>query len=225
MTSDDMNKNERRAIGKPAIPRGHVRDACLAEALRIIEELGVEALSFREVSRRLGVSYQAPYKHFESKDSIIAELLTRCFDEFASHLEAGPLSGNAAQDMYALGENYFDYARRFPTKYRLMFETPMPEPEKHPAMMAQARRAFTLLKVRLAAMTVLPIAPTGQSSANLDALFVWSVVHGLASILNADTIKTLNFSEWELHQAAAHCLARIGVGLGGNAALAGNPPG
>jgi len=221
MTADEMIKGERRAIGRPAIPRGHVKDACLAEALRIIEDKGIEALSFREVSRRLGVSYQAPYKHFESKDAILAELLTRCFAEFAEHLEARSLSGDAAQDMHALGESYFDYAKRFPTKYRLMFETPMPEPEKHPAMMAEARRAFALLKARLEAMAILPVTSAGRSTANLDALFVWSVVHGLASILNSDTIKTLNFSEWELHQAAAHCLCRISVGLGGNAALAG----
>jgi AcrR family transcriptional regulator len=202
------------ATAKKAIARGQVREACLSEALRIIEDSGIDALSFREVSRRLGVSYQAPYKHFESRDAILAELLTRCFEEFAEHLESSPPGSDAAANLHALGERYFDYAKRFPTKYRLMFEMPMPEPEKHPAMMAQSRRAFGLLKSRLTMMQVRAARPSGQPADNLDALFVWSVVHGLASILNADTIGTLNFSEAELHQAAAHCLARIGVALG-----------
>jgi len=46
--------------GKP----GDLREACIREALAIIEVGGVESLSLREVARRLGVSHQAPYKHF-----------------------------------------------------------------------------------------------------------------------------------------------------------------
>jgi hypothetical protein len=39
-----------------------LREACIREALAIIETEGVENLSLREVSRRLGISHQAPYK-------------------------------------------------------------------------------------------------------------------------------------------------------------------
>jgi hypothetical protein len=37
-----------------------LREACIREALAIIETEGVENLSLREVSRRLGISHQAP---------------------------------------------------------------------------------------------------------------------------------------------------------------------
>ncbi len=46
-------------------------------AASIIAERGVEALSLREVARRLGVAHQARYKHFESRDHIVAELTIR----------------------------------------------------------------------------------------------------------------------------------------------------
>jgi AcrR family transcriptional regulator len=219
MTAKQTTASPRRSIGRLAVPRGQVKDACIAEALQIIEDDGLAALSLREVSRRLGVSYQAPYKHFENRDAILAELLTRCFAEFAEHLKAKPLTGCPSADMHAMGEAYFDYARRHPTKYRLMFETPMPEPEKHPKMMTEARHAFSLLKDRLAAMSVRPVAAYIGSPANLDAIFVWSLVHGLSSILNGDTIATLDLSEWERHAAAAHCLARISMSLGGAPAV------
>lgn len=183
------------------------------EALRIIDEGGVEALSFREVSRRVGVSHQAPYKYFDSKDDILAELLTRCFAEFAGHLEARPRSADPWADMHAMGEAYFDYARRFPLKYRLMFGTPMPDPERHPEMMAQARRAFALLKARLADMPVRPPGASVPTEVDLDALFVWSAIHGLASLLGSDILPTLGFTEHQTHGAIAHCLHRIGASL------------
>jgi AcrR family transcriptional regulator len=219
---------KRRGIKRPALARGQVKDACLAQALQIIEEHGLGALSLRDVSRRLGVSYQAPYKHFENRDAILAELLTRCFGEFAAHLEAKSPSGNAAADLQAMGEAYFDYAQRFPTKYRLMFETPMPEPASHPEMMAAARHAFALLRQRLAAIPVPSVGPPDTPTANLDALFVWSVVHGLSTIMNGDTITTLGLSDWERHQAAAHALSRISISFGfplaGADVLKGDPP-
>ncbi|WKA31438.1 TetR/AcrR family transcriptional regulator [Bradyrhizobium roseum] len=197
----------------PAAYRGAVKERCLEEALRIIDEGGLEALSFREVSRRVGVSHQAPYKYFDSKDDILAELLTRCFTEFAVHLEARPRSVDPWVDMRSMGEAYFDYARRHPLKYRLMFGTSMPDPERHPEMMGQARRAFALLKARLTDMPVRPTATTIPTDVALDALFVWSTIHGLASLLGSDVLPTLGFTEHQMHGAIAHCLQRIGAAL------------
>jgi AcrR family transcriptional regulator len=189
-----------------------VKERCLAEALRIIDEGGIESLSFREVSRRVGVSHQAPYKYFESRDDILAELMTRAFAEFADHLQGRPASADPTDDMRAMGLAYFDYARRHPLKYRLMFGTPMPDPERHPDMMAAARQAFDLLRARLRAMPVRP-ATGAAAEIDLDALFVWSAIHGLASLMGSDVLPTLGFTEPQMHAAIAHCLARIGAAL------------
>jgi AcrR family transcriptional regulator len=201
------------AGGKPNDSGASVKERCLAEALRIIDEGGIEALSFREVSRRVGVSHQAPYKYFDSRDDILAELLTRAFTDFAGHLEQRPTSNNPFEDMRAMGEAYFGYARRYPLKYRLMFGTPMPDPERHPTMMAQARHAFELLKTRLRDMPTCPPTDSVPSDVDLDALFVWSSIHGLASLLGSDILPTLGFSDHQMHGAIAHCLARIGASL------------
>ncbi|MFY8039453.1 MAG: TetR/AcrR family transcriptional regulator [Bosea sp. (in: a-proteobacteria)] len=213
MIADDNAAGHRIAGHSPSKPRGVVRERCLEEALKIIDEGGIEALSFREVSRRVGVSHQAPYKYFDSRDDILAELLTRSFMEFAAQLEGRPRSEDPYADLRAMGEAYFSYARSHPLKYRLMFGTPMPDPERHPAMMAEARRAFALLKTRLRDMPIRPLSETAEGDIDLDALFVWSAIHGLASLLGSDILPTLGFSEHQMHAAAARCLARIGGGL------------
>jgi AcrR family transcriptional regulator len=255
---------ERRA-GAGAVP---MRERCLAEALAIIAEAGVEKLSLREVARRLGVSHQAPYKHFASRDDLLAELIARAFAEFADVLEDRPGTQDAAPaaDLAEMGRLYMDYAVRHPLKYRLMFATPLPAPEAHPAMMANARRAFGLLCGRLSTMPrrslpaaggkpveMKPVAmktgamkpgaiKTGKTRsvemgaaemgsggadtadgkpgavglpacADLDALFVWSTLHGLATILPSDTYATLSLSEAERQRAVVHCFARLSLAL------------
>ena len=65
-----------------------LREQVLAASLELIEEQGVAALSLREVARRAGVSHQAPYHHFGSKDALVAELVARGFTGLSEMLEA-----------------------------------------------------------------------------------------------------------------------------------------
>jgi AcrR family transcriptional regulator len=85
-----------------------LREDCLTEAASIIAERGLEVLSLREVARRLGVSHQAPYKHFESRDHILAELTIRAPRSFAAKLEAREHHEDHFADLEAVGRAYFE---------------------------------------------------------------------------------------------------------------------
>lgn len=198
---------------KPKERPSNLREACIAEALRVIEDAGLDALSLREVARRLGVSHQAPYKHFPSRDHILAEILTRCFDEFAAFLDQRPSGATPPDDLRGMGQQYMTYARLHPVKYRLMFNTPMPDPDAHPEMMRNAQRAFALLRDRLAVMKLRPVGGPHRANASFEAMFVWSTLHGLASILQSDTLRTLQMSDGDLQQAISRCFARLSLAL------------
>lgn len=51
------------------------------EAIRIIHELGYQAFSIRELSKRVGISEPAIYRHFLNKEDIVLGILGR-FNEF-----------------------------------------------------------------------------------------------------------------------------------------------
>lgn len=186
----------------------NLREACISEAMTIIEADGIENLSMREVSRRLGVSHQAPYKHFASRDHILAELLKRAFAEFAQHLDSRPTAEDPHADLAAMGRAYLQYAAQNPLQYRLMFGTPLPDPAEHPDMMTQAQHAFALLRDALSQMAL-------PGDANLNALYVWSTMHGLASILQMQMFDTLAVADYDLEQMVQHVIAHIGTGLAG----------
>jgi AcrR family transcriptional regulator len=192
-----------------------LREACIREALNIIEREGLEKLSLREVSRRLGVSHQAPYKHFPSRDHILAEIVRRAFDAFGDYLDA-QAAGRAPEDaLTGLGRAYLEYAAAHPLQYRLMFGTPLPDPAQHPDMMRSARRAFTLLHEAIARLRgEADNADPALDAGVLDALFVWATMHGLAGIRQAAAVETLGLPAATLAQIDAHGLRRVSRALG-----------
>ena len=189
-----------------------LREACIDEAFNIVEQAGVENLSLREVSRRLGVSHQAPYKHFPSRDHILAAIVARAFHDFAAFLESRPPAEDPSEDLRNMGVRYMQYALANPLKYRLMFNTALPPARDHPGMMADARHAFSILHHRLTSMAIRDMGG-GTRSPRLDAMFIWSTIHGLASLLQSDVLDSLDMTDAELQDAFPHALARLSLAL------------
>lgn len=194
-------------------PVDDVREAVIAEALKIVEKQGVEALSMRAVARRLGLSHQAPYKHFESRDHILAEIVSRAYDSFAEHLEKRSRIPGLDDEMLHMGLAYFEYAAKHPLQYRLMFSTPLPNLADHPGMMERASRSYALLRESISKLPSTQMAKDPEQLVERDALFVWALIHGLSSALQSDAIKTMNLSQETFDSAIPHILTRIGNAL------------
>jgi AcrR family transcriptional regulator len=191
-----------------------LREACLAEALAIVGTEGVERLSLREVARRLNVSHQAPYKHFASRDHILAEIVRRAFDEFAAALEARARCEDPGQDLLAMGRAYIAYALGRPLHYHLMFGAPLPDTGENGDMIRSGRRAFALLSDALARMFVGRGSPRGAAELDLESLFVWSSLHGLVSLMQTRAMGGRELSADARAALAAQMLARLGAALG-----------
>ena len=187
-----------------------LREACVKEALAIVAKGGLDALSLRDVARRLGVSHQAPYKHFPSREHILAEVVSRAYASFAGYLAKRRRSDDPYQDLGHLGQAYLDYARKHPLHYQLMFSAPLPDPAEHLEMMTQARQAFAMLRE---AIEKLP-GRSPHSDVDQDAMFAWSVVHGLASIQQTHAAEQVGFGKATIVKASAHTLALIGAAFG-----------
>src|SRR2546430_12709457 len=51
-----------------------LRTALLQAAGKRMEKQGITALSLREAARRVGVSHNAPYRHFADREALLAAL-------------------------------------------------------------------------------------------------------------------------------------------------------
>jgi AcrR family transcriptional regulator len=190
-----------------------LRDACIVAAQEVIAERGIENLSLRDVARKLGVSHQAPYKHYPSRDHLLAEVMRRCFQRFAAHLDARPRFDDPEKDLESLGLQYLTYAQQHPLEYRLMFSTTWPESAEQVDLARDATHAFDVLRGVLRRMHGDSAAM--RDSVDLDALYIWSTMHGLAGVMNGQCIGELDLKATVLKQAVRHAMERMGIGLSG----------
>lgn len=188
-----------------------LKEACVRAAREVIAEHGVEALSLRDVARKLGVSHQAPYKHYPSRDHLLAEVMRRCFQTFAAELDARTGSTDPREDLHALGEAYLAYAKTHPLEYRLMFGTRWPEPAEHPALVKDAVHAFNILRHIL--RRVHGSTAAKREKVDLDAMFIWSAMHGIASITESNVMDQLELSAKVSHKAADHVMQMISAAM------------
>lgn len=184
-----------------------LKESCIQAAREVIAEHGVEHLSLREVSRRLGVSHQAPYKHYPSRDHLLAEVMRRCFSSFAQSLDARPRHDEPDKDLESLGQQYLAYAHANPLEYRLMFGTPWPEPAEHPDLVRDAVHAFDILRGVMRAM--FGSAPSKRAVADLHAMFVWSAMHGIASLAQGNVMACLQLAPTVADKAPEHIMRMI----------------
>jgi AcrR family transcriptional regulator len=66
---------------RAAYHHGNLREALLDAAVSLIAEVGLKAFTLREVARRAGVSHNAPYRHFQDKEELLAAVRTQGFRE------------------------------------------------------------------------------------------------------------------------------------------------
>ncbi len=189
-----------------------LRDACIVAARGCIAEHGIEKLSLRDVARQLGVSHQAPYKHYPSRDHLLAEVVRRCFEGFAAHLDAREHFDDPRHDLDSLGRQYIDYARSHPLEYRLMFNTPWPAAAEHPALLRDAGHAFDILRGVLRRLH--GAQASKRELVDLDALFIWSQIHGLVGVTSGNCIDKLGLSAKVMDKAVSHVIDRMHLGLG-----------
>lgn len=90
----------------------------------LIDSKGIEAVSMREVGRSAGLSRTASYRHFKSKQSLLAEIVVEDFDILSSRiLELEKTPTQPKQFLVRVLNSYHNFAMENPEHYQLMFNT------------------------------------------------------------------------------------------------------
>jgi AcrR family transcriptional regulator len=149
-------------------------------ALELYAAQGTEAVSFRDLAQHLGISHTLPYRYFDNKDALFAQVRTDCFRELLRLMRAADPRGEPAPArLYALGYAIVDYVKAHPAQYRLMFSLQQPQLELYPELLQVRRDAFGYL---------VEVADTGVREGSLrgNALTLihlcWVSVHGLLTL-------------------------------------------
>jgi AcrR family transcriptional regulator len=151
-----------------------------AEAL--IRTEGLEALSFREVARRAGVSHQAPYHYFPDKEAILAALAGEGFALLTERLrEARRAEATPAARLEAIGRAYVSLALERPAHFKLMFRPELVKVDRFPDTVLCADTSFEQLRLTVTEAIDAGLGRPEETDAVV--ALCWSVAHGLSGLL------------------------------------------
>ena len=180
-------KTSRRASGKKKQQQpyhhGDLRRALVEETVRLIEEQDVGAVSLREVARRLGVTYAAPYHHFHDKGALLAAVAEDGFRALLGAVQAsllGSASAGSASLLAVAGRAYIQFATTHQAHYRTMFLPEFRERERFAPLHEAGGQALDAL------VGLVSAAGSRESTADARGLAVacWSSWHGFAMLTN-----------------------------------------
>lgn len=168
---------------------GNLKNELLETSIQMISEKGFEYLSLRKVANLCGVSHNAIYRHFESKEQLISccrkyvtEALTERLEQTIKGMETSKL-----ETLEALCEAYVSFYREHPTYFSALYRN------------SDRKIIFTLEKVEenyppfelfrgVVCANIEKRNMTKEEGENY--LFrLWSLVHGMISLFIASNVE------------------------------------
>ncbi len=166
-----------------------LRGALIRSALKIISKHGIEDLTLREVARLAGVSHAAPYRHFKSKNELLAAVAEDGFKKLFEVQREARKQASPLQQLQALGVSYVLFATKNISHFRVMFAREFADKKEFPGLYEIANQTLNQLKQTIVECQKEKIIVS--RNANEIALAAWAMVHGLADLTIAGQVKDL----------------------------------
>ena len=195
---------------------GDLRRALLEAAAKASD---IEHISLRELASGLGVSATAVYRHFESREALLAELaavgIAQLQQRFAAafDLHVQPTDApEAIARLHRLGVAYLRFADEQPAMWRLIFGAHAAQ-TRADALQKGAPTSYSYLPAALQGLytTGVIVAPPEPG----DVLFTWSTVHGAAAL----RVGNVAAAQGDVEQVGAEVVRRILRGIGARSPL------
>jgi len=182
-TSSRPRPRSRPAARLRPYHHGDLRRALLAAALELVRLRGPEGFTLREAARRVGVSQTAPYRHFRTKEALLAAVAEEGFRALLGRLEE--VAAGAGTDplprLRALGEATFEFYVVDAARFRVMFGPASARKDRYPALAEAWQRVNALLLEALVACQGAGQIRVGDPLEL--GLTTAAMVHGLAALV------------------------------------------
>ncbi|NNU36035.1 TetR/AcrR family transcriptional regulator [Rhizobium sophorae] len=152
-------------------------DTLIQAAASLLDEGGEQAVTLRAVGHAVGVSHNAPYKHFRSRDALLAAVAAADLGTLTTNFAGIRGSGQSPKVklLTSIGV-LIAFSRERPSRYRLVFGAPTLARE-HPELQGRSMACLAEIMALVdecKGANVLPNAPT-RSLASL----LLAAMHGL----------------------------------------------
>ena len=158
---------------------GDLKAELVDGAVELISERGIRDFSVAELSRRLGVTVAAPYRHFASRDELLAAVAVHALDVFSGVLTEQLSTEDAPeQRLAAMASGYVRFAAEQRALFSVVFGIGLDKKNRYPEL----RRAYEEVE-RVLAACVGELFPQDPAAAEQLAEAIEATAHGYAALL------------------------------------------
>ena len=177
-------------MNKDKYHHGFLEKDMIEKGLQLLNSVGFEAFSLRKVADMCGVSHAAPYRHFKNKEELINAITMSVSDEFTSSISnaLSKIEGDYRKQIFEVGKLYVKLMTENPEHFKFMFMTNHHDPIiiKNKDFIQADRWIVSVFKKLFTGLRKNESA--GGHGWSLDALTVWSLIHGFTTMLVNNTI-------------------------------------
>lgn len=188
---------------------GDLKRSLIDAGLDLVREVGIEAISLRQLAERVGVSTPALYHHFRNKEALLGQLGEAAIDAFDDAMTSAMHQPTEEDALSAFVLGYVRFARDEPALYELLFGRRIWSSNEAADFQRKARHSFRLQSERLLQLQQLGVLPENANPLRL-AQVAWATLHGLCCMYNdglaftADAIEDIaRYASGMMQQALA----------------------
>jgi AcrR family transcriptional regulator len=157
---------------------GNLKQELILCACRLCEEHGYESLSMRSIAKESGVSQTAPYRHFDTKESLYAYVAMEGFKKLSAATNIDISKKVTKDNMVKTGINYINFGLGNANTYDLMFGTAVGDFSNYPDLLDCANGTYENMKLSFS-----KLAQDSEDVIAYKCITLWSMLHGLVGIL------------------------------------------
>lgn len=173
---------------------GNLKSALIEAGLKILKNEGAHKLSLREIAKVAGVTHMAPYRHFENKEALLADIAENGFKLLKENIEQNieEYNENPRQQLIEISKTYVRIAIENPEYFNVMFGGFISEQSKYENLEKISAQTFDRF---------IYVIKEGQKSGMIRddepkqiAVTLWSMLHGIANLLINESLIFLNIN-------------------------------
>ena len=157
---------------------GNLKQELIHCACRLCEENGYETLSMRSIAKESGVSQTAPYRHFDTKESLYASVAMEGFKKLSVATNIDVSKKVTKDNLVKTGVNYINFGLNNANTYDLMFGTAVGDFSSYPDLLDCANATYENMKLSFS-----KLSDDSDEIIAYKCITLWSMLHGLVGIL------------------------------------------
>lgn len=183
---------------KTELERQQLRTLIIDAARELFVSRGVEAVTMREIAKRINYSATSIYLHFSDKEAVLRAICDTDFLALATSLKSILQIVSPIERLHAMGRGYAAFALSNPNHYRLMFmaaRTPCDPKDSSLQQNNAEQDAYYQLKSVVNDVYAAGCFRTDLHDVDLIAQTIWAGMHGVCALqINMSEDKWIEWS-------------------------------